>query len=110
MSSPRILGLSLCALGIGLIPAPPAPGSEPTAPIPQPARDRYDAGQDLQSQGKLKEAVAAYEEAIRLGMEWFPRIYLKEGAAYEELKEYDAAVARYTKLIDQIGLENSCRY
>jgi tetratricopeptide (TPR) repeat protein len=110
MSLYRILGLSLFALGLGVVSARPAAGSEPSAPIPQPARDRYDAGQDLQSQGKLKEAVAAYEDAIRLGMEWFPRLYLKEGAAFAELKDYDAAVARYTKLIDQIGLENSCRY
>jgi tetratricopeptide (TPR) repeat protein len=110
MSLHRLLGLSLFALSLGIVAARPAPGSEPSAPIPQPARDRYDAGQDLQSQGKLKEAVAAYEDAIRLGMEWFPRLYLKEGAAFHELKDYDAAVARYTKLIDQIGLENSCRY
>jgi tetratricopeptide (TPR) repeat protein len=110
MSLYRILGLSLFALSLGIVSARPAAGSEPSAPIPPPARDRYDAGQDLQSQGKLKEAVAAYEEAVRLGMEWFPRLYLKEGAAFTELKDYDAAVARYTKLIDQIGLENSCRY
>jgi tetratricopeptide (TPR) repeat protein len=110
MSLRRILGTAFIVLGVGLISARCAAGREPSAPIPQPARDRYAEGQDLQDQGKLKEAVAAYEDAIRLGMDLFPRVYLKQGGALLDLKEYDAAIVKYTKLIDVIGLENSCRY
>jgi tetratricopeptide (TPR) repeat protein len=84
--------------------------AEPTAPIPQPARDRYDQGQALEKQGKIKEALSAYQDAINLGMQLFPRAHLKEANAYLNLKDYDAALARYTKFIDGFGLEDSCRY
>ena len=105
----RLLRFSLLSLGLALA-AGPAAGAEPTGPMPQPARDRYAEGQELVKQGKLKEALAAYEDAIRLGMDWFPRLYLKQGGALLELKDYDAAVAKYTKVIDGFGLEDSCRY
>jgi tetratricopeptide (TPR) repeat protein len=84
--------------------------AEPTAPIPQPARDRYDQGQALEKQGKIKEALSAYQEAIDQGMQLFPRAHLKEAGAYLQLKEYNTAIARYTKFIDGFGLEESCRY
>ena len=38
-------------------------------------------------------------------MQLFPRAHLKEAKAYLELKDYDAAVTRYTKFIDGFGLE-----
>jgi tetratricopeptide (TPR) repeat protein len=84
--------------------------AEPTAPIPQAAKDRYARGHELEREGKLKEAVAAYQEAIRLGMQLFPRAYLKEAGGYLGLKDYDSAIAKYTKFIDEFGLEDSCRY
>jgi hypothetical protein len=37
-------------------------------------------------------------------------VHLKEAAAYLELKDYEAAVAKYTRIIDDFGLEDSCRY
>jgi tetratricopeptide (TPR) repeat protein len=83
---------------------------EPNVPIPQPARERYDQGQDLEKQGKIQEALRAYQEAINLGMQLYPRAHLKEAKAYLELKDYDEAFARYTKFIDRFGLEDSCRY
>jgi tetratricopeptide (TPR) repeat protein len=88
----------------------PAVRAEPTASVPQPARERYDQGQALEQQGKIKEALAAYQEAINLGMQLFPRAHLKEANAYLNLKDYQAALARYTKFIDGFGLEDSCRY
>jgi tetratricopeptide (TPR) repeat protein len=84
--------------------------AEPTAPIPQAAKDLYARGQELERQGKLKEAVAAYQEAIRLGMQMFPKAYLKEAGGYLGLQDYDIAIAKYTKFIDSFGLEDSCRY
>jgi tetratricopeptide (TPR) repeat protein len=101
--------LALAVLAAALIVAATV-RAEPTDQIPDSARQRYTAGQDLEKQGKLKEAVAAYDEAIRLGMQLFPRVYLKQGGALLELKDYDAAIARYTKIIDGFGLEDSCRY
>ena len=108
MSPRRILRLSALALGASLT-GWQAAHAEPTTPLPRPARDRYAEGQDLERRGKLKEAIAAYEEAIRLGMQLFPRVHLKEAGAYLGLKDYDAAIARYTKFIDGFGLEDSCR-
>jgi tetratricopeptide (TPR) repeat protein len=84
--------------------------AEPQVSVPQPARDRYDQGQALEKQGKVQEALTAYQEAIGLGMQLYPRAHLKEARAYLELKDYDAAVARFTKFIDRFGLEDSCRY
>ncbi len=83
--------------------------AEPTDPIPEVARDRYAEAQDLEKQGKLEEAVAAYEQAVRLGMQTYPRVYLREAAAYARLGDYEAAAARYSMVIDVLGLEGSCR-
>jgi tetratricopeptide (TPR) repeat protein len=83
---------------------------EPDVPIPPAARERYDLGQSLEKQGKIKEALDAYQEAINLGMQLYPRAHLKEAKAYLELKDYDAALARFSKFIDRFGLEDSCRY
>jgi tetratricopeptide (TPR) repeat protein len=106
MSVHRLLLLLALALSL----AAGRAGAEPTASIPQPARDRYDQGQALEKQGKFQEALEAYQEAINLGMQLFPRAHLKEARAYLQLKDYDAAVARFTKFIDGFGLEDSCRY
>jgi tetratricopeptide (TPR) repeat protein len=84
--------------------------SEPDVAIPPAARERYDQGQELEKQGKVKEALAAYQEAIQLGMQLYPRAHLKEARARLALQDYDAALATYTKFIDRFGLEDSCRY
>jgi tetratricopeptide (TPR) repeat protein len=109
MSLHRLSGPSVLALGVVLV-GWPALRAEPMIPLPQPAKDRYAEGQDLEKQGKTREAIAAYEEAIRLGMQLFPRVHLQEAAAYLGLKDYDAAVAKFTKVIDGFGLEDSCRH
>jgi tetratricopeptide (TPR) repeat protein len=104
-----LLRLAAPAVGFVLL-SGAAGGAEPTVPIPGPARDRYDRGQELEKQGKIKEALAAYQEAIQLGMQLYPRAHLKEARAQLELKDFDAALASYTKFIDRFGLEDSCRY
>lgn len=96
------------ALLVALVGRPAAAG-EPTAPPPPAARDRYAAGQDFEKDGKLKEAAAAYEDAIRLGMRAYPRVYLREAAVYARLGDYAAAADRYSVVLDVIGLEGSCR-
>ncbi len=80
-----------------------------TSQFPAEARQRYEEGRDLQKKGQLDEAVRAFEEAIRLGMDTFPRVHLQRAGANLELKKYDAAIAQYTKFIDDFGLEGSCR-
>ena len=108
MLTRRTLALGVLALSAWLA-GWQAARAEPTDPAPQPAQDRYGQAQDLEKQGQIKEAIAAYEEAIRLGMQLFPRVHLKEAGAYLKLKDYDAAIAKYTKFIDDFGLESSCR-
>lgn len=109
MPARRFLRHSVLALGVVLA-GRQAGKAEPTAPVPPPAQARYDQGQSLQKEGKVTEAIAAYEEAIGLGMQLFPRVHLKQAGAYLELKDYETAVAKFTKFIDGFGLEDSCRY
>ena len=86
-----------------------AAGGEQTGPAPQAARDRYAEGEVFEKDGKLKEAAAAYEDAIRLGMTKFPRTYLRVAAVYERLGDYASAADRYSVVLDVIGMEGSCR-
>jgi outer membrane protein assembly factor BamD (BamD/ComL family) len=81
---------------------------EPTA-FPEQARQQYEQGRDLQKKGKFSEAIAAFEEAIKFGMEAFPRVHLQRASSNLDLKKYDTAIAQYTKFIDKFGLEESCR-
>jgi tetratricopeptide (TPR) repeat protein len=83
--------------------------AEPTN-FPQEARDRFDRGQDLQQQGRFREAIRAYEDAIRLGMKEFPRVHLYRADSFRDLKQYDAAIARYTQFLREFSLEDSCRH
>jgi tetratricopeptide (TPR) repeat protein len=86
-----------------------ASAEEPTA-FPPAARERYEQGVDLQKKGQLNEALRAFQEAIRMGMDAYPRVHLKRANSNLELKKYDTAIAQYTKFIDDFGLEESCRY
>ena len=86
----------------------PLPAGEPAA-FPQQARDRYEQGKELEKKGKFDEAIRAYEDAIRLGMQDFPRAHLYKARASLDFKRYDAAIAGYTKFIEDFGLEKSCR-
>jgi outer membrane protein assembly factor BamD (BamD/ComL family) len=74
------------------------------------ARQRYEQGQDLRKQGRLSEAISAYEDAIKLGMDAFPRVHLQRASSNLDLKKYDTAVRQYTRFIEKFGLEESCRY
>jgi outer membrane protein assembly factor BamD (BamD/ComL family) len=77
--------------------------------FPPAARQRYEQGKSLQQKGQLDAAIRAFEEAIDLGMQAFPRVHLSRAGANLELKRYDAAIAQYTQFIDRFGLEKSCR-
>lgn len=85
-------------------------GAQERTEFPAEARQQYDLGRALQKKGQLTAAIDAFEEAIKLGMEAFPRVYLQKASSHLDLKKYDAAIAQYTKFIDKFGLEDSCRY
>ena len=86
-----------------------APAGERTD-YPRPAREHYERGQELLQKGRYREAIEAFEEAMRLGMKEFPRAHLSRARSTLLLKEYDAAIERYTQFIKQFGLEGSCRH
>jgi outer membrane protein assembly factor BamD (BamD/ComL family) len=77
--------------------------------FPAEARQRYEQGRDLQSKGQWNEAIRAFEEAIKLGMDAFPRVHLQRANSNLDLKKYDTAIEQFTKFIDKFGLEESCR-
>src|SRR5437763_97820 len=78
--------------------------------FPPEARTKYEEAKQLQEKGQYQQAVTAYDEAIRLGMEAFPRAHLYRANSNLELKEYDKAIAQYSKFIADFSIESSCRY
>jgi tetratricopeptide (TPR) repeat protein len=100
--------IRLCAVLIVLLLLSDARAEEPTV-FPPEARARYDKGQELQKKGQFTEAVSEYEEAIKLGMDAFPRVHLQRAGSNLDLKKYDTAIAQYTKFVEKFGLEDSCR-
>lgn len=101
--------VTLMCLGLGLVALETARAGEPTE-FPPEARARFDKGQELRAQKQYREAIQAFDEAIKLGMGNFPRVHLYRADALLKLKEFDDAVARFTAFIDQFGIEESCRY
>lgn len=77
---------------------------------PAPARAHYDRGQKLLQEGRYPQAIDAFEEAMRQGMTDFPRAHLGLARSTLALKKYDSAIERYTRFIQQFGLEKSCRH
>jgi outer membrane protein assembly factor BamD (BamD/ComL family) len=105
----RLFWTVLFLCGAQLAGTPSAVGDERTE-FPAKARQLYQQGNDLQKQGKPEEALRAYDEAIKQGMEAFPRVHLQRARALMDLRSYDTAIAQFSRFIDQFGLENSCRY
>ena len=85
------------------------PAQEPSA-FPQAARDRFDTARELQQKGKLLEAIHAYQDAIGLGMQAFPRAHLYQADASLQLKQYNEAIAHYSRFLEQFSIDDSCRY
>ena len=102
---------SLAALvGAGVILAAAwAEAAEPTS-FPPGARERFDQGQELQRKQQYQGAISAFDEAIKLGMANFPRVFLYRADAFRGLKDYDSAIGQYSSFIEKFGLEESCRY
>jgi outer membrane protein assembly factor BamD (BamD/ComL family) len=109
LTRPNFLGI-LCSVGLSLCLGPCRASAEERTEFPAEARQQYDQGRELRKKGQLKEAIRAFEEAIKLGMEAFPQVHLQRAGSNLELKKYETAVLQYTKFIDQFGLEESCRH
>src|SRR5207253_8504156 len=71
------IGLIVCALSVSQAIA----AADERTQFPPEARKRYEQGRQLQQKGQLKEALAAYEEAAKLGMADFPRLHLQRASA-----------------------------
>jgi tetratricopeptide (TPR) repeat protein len=100
-----VISLSLpLALGWGVARA------EQPVTFPQVARDRFDQAQDLQRKGQFQEAIKAFEDAKKLGMQSYPRAHLYQANSYLGLKDYEGAISGYTKFIADFSIEESCRY
>lgn len=94
---------------LGIVFASSLYAGEPTQ-FPVEARKKYEEALEFQKQGQLKKAVDAYEDAMRLGMEAFPRAHLYRANSNLELKDFDKALAQYSKFIADFTIEESCRY
>ena len=63
------------------------------------AEKHYNAGVELQEQGRLEEAIGEYDEAIRLDPQ-LALAYLNRGAVYNEENEFSKAIADCDKAIE----------
>lgn len=108
LPSPRRFAglLSLTFLvGAGLA----TPAAEPTV-FPKDARQRFDQADELRKKQQFSDAVKAFDEAIKLGMDKYPRAFLYRADASRGLKNYDSAIKQYSEFIERFGIEESCRY
>jgi tetratricopeptide (TPR) repeat protein len=109
MSPRRLLQIAFTFLLLGLPPASISAG-EQSKDYPPQARERYNQGQAFEKKGQWKEAIEAYEDAIRLGMNDYPRVHLYRARANLRRQEFETAIALYTRFIERFGLEDSCRF
>lgn len=77
--------------------------------FPNEARERFQKAREYQQKGQLLDAIQAYQQAIGMGMQAYPRAYLYQADALLEMKKLDEAIDHYTKLLEKFSLEQSCR-
>ena len=109
MSRGRGCLLATLVAGASLIVPSQTPAPEPTN-FPQEAKDRFNQAQELRKKQQYQQAISAFEEAIKLGMQNYPRAYLYRADSARSLKDYDAAIAQYSEFIQKFGIEESCRH
>jgi tetratricopeptide (TPR) repeat protein len=109
MSGGRGWLLRFLVVGATLITTGETRAPEPTT-FPPEAKDRFDRAQELRKKQQYQQAISAFEEAIKFGMQNYPRAYLYRADSARALKDYDAAIAQYTEFIQKFGIEDSCRY
>lgn len=110
MLTTRSFGTALLALAVELGIGWTFSSAQEKTDFPPDARASYEKGKGFQKNGQLDDAIKAYDEAIKLGMDAFPRVHLQRASSNLDLKKYETAIAQYTKFIEQFGIEKSCRY
>jgi len=81
----------------------PAPAVQPAAPPVQPepsaaAKAAYDKGVEYYNKGSYTEAIAEFDQAIRLYLQ-YADAYYNRGLAYNKKKDYDRAIADYEAIL-----------
>ena len=110
MNLRRTLRAALLAASVELVSCWGTLPAQERTEFPQQARDRFDQARQLQQKGQLKEAIQAYQEAIGLGMQAFPRAHLYQADASLQMKQYNEAIERYSNFLDKFTIDDSCRY
>lgn len=82
----------------------------PFKSYPEAARSQFNSGSDLQTEGKFQEAILAYQQAIKLGLGDYPKVYLKIALCYKKLNDPVKAVDAYSRFIEDFGVERSCLF
>lgn len=62
------------------------------------AEQHFDSGVELPEQGRLKQAISAYDEALRLNPQ-YAKAYNNRGFAYDNLGQYQRAIQDYDEAI-----------
>ncbi len=110
MRAAGIVRRLLLSLIVGMAPGATSLRAQEPTEVPLEARNRFDQARDLQKKGQFQDAINAYDKAIQSGMQAYPRAHLYRADSLRDLKDYEKAIAQYTKFIEEFGLENSCRY
>jgi lipopolysaccharide biosynthesis regulator YciM len=92
------------------LPANPAWAGKSVDSYPANVRQHFIQGEKLRNQQRYKEAAAAYNEAIRMGMGDCAEIYLPLAECYRKLGEHAQVVATCTRLIEEFDLSSACRH
>jgi len=100
-----ILGLLSVALA-----ASQAWAGKPFDAYPPAVSKYFTQAEKLQEQGRYREAIAAYNEAIRLGMGDYAEIYRPLAECYRKLGEYNQVVSTLTRVIEEFDLNSACRH
>ena len=108
MRSCHLVGLMVFA-AMGLVFTSGETFAQERTDFPKEARERFDKAREYQQRGQLTEAISAYQQAIGLGMQAYPRAYLYQADALLQMKKLDEAINYYTKLLEKFSLEDSCR-
>ena len=104
MFSRRFLPAALLAGWLGL-----AGGGPGVADGPPPAKDRPRPNTNAPGKDPETDPKRLAEQARRLGLKEIPRVHLYRANSSADQKKYKKAIAHFTKVIEEIGLENSCR-